>query len=320
MNKLIAKQWHQSLWILYLIAIATLCYLFLNFDDCWATIRYVLKHIQLDTLLLMMLFTLANLLIRACRWHFLVKRIDIQQSLWQSILNYLSGFAFTLTPGKVGEQIRIITLKQNQGAAWKDLLMIALTDRWLDSYSFILLLFGWVVYPHAWHYITCPILAMLTFILLPSNLRMLCQIKAIQKLITPNKNIGSFFASLAKMKNSTFLLISALSSGGWLLEVYALKWLINHYDHSITYIQCLNIFTLASLSGLISLIPGGVGGFELNAIYMLTKLTLDTPIASLIIISFRISTIGFSTMAGLAVFLWITLQKTYRNIYKNTLY
>ena len=46
-------------------------------------------------------------ILRFCRWHWLMRRAGYGPRPWPALLAYLSGFAFTATPGKVGELIRI---------------------------------------------------------------------------------------------------------------------------------------------------------------------------------------------------------------------
>jgi hypothetical protein len=46
-------------------------------------------------------------LLRYARWHWLLRRAGCQTPVGRGFLAYLSGFAFTATPGKVGELLRI---------------------------------------------------------------------------------------------------------------------------------------------------------------------------------------------------------------------
>lgn len=56
---------------------------------------------------LLLLCALAALLIRFGRWHWLLTRAGSRCNFAPGVLAYFAGFAFTATPGKVGELIRI---------------------------------------------------------------------------------------------------------------------------------------------------------------------------------------------------------------------
>ena len=55
----------------------------------------------------LMFFALVSFGLRYARWFYLLRLAGSHVSVWQGWLAYLSGFAFTATPGKVGELVRI---------------------------------------------------------------------------------------------------------------------------------------------------------------------------------------------------------------------
>ena len=62
--------------------------------------------------------TLLNYFLRGVRFHYYLRQIGLKNiSLWTSLRVFIGGFSLTLTPGKVGELIRVIWLKNLTGAS-----------------------------------------------------------------------------------------------------------------------------------------------------------------------------------------------------------
>jgi len=63
--------------------------------------------------------SLVSYLLRYVRWHWLLSRTGNKTPMVVGFLAYLAGFAFTATPGKVGELVRIRYLAPLGVAPWK---------------------------------------------------------------------------------------------------------------------------------------------------------------------------------------------------------
>ena len=61
----------------------------------------------LDFLPVAMSMSLLSYVLRYFRWHWLLRRAGKSMPAWPGFLAYLSGFALTATPGKIGELLRI---------------------------------------------------------------------------------------------------------------------------------------------------------------------------------------------------------------------
>lgn len=59
-----------------------------------------------DTLALVVLLSLINYAVRAVRWRWYLARLGYPYPVGQSVAIFVSGFAFTLAPGKLGEMVR----------------------------------------------------------------------------------------------------------------------------------------------------------------------------------------------------------------------
>ena len=63
--------------------------------------------------------SLLSYLVRYMRWYWLLSRVGNKTNVMSGLLAYLAGFAFTATPGKVGELVRIRYLTPQGVPPWR---------------------------------------------------------------------------------------------------------------------------------------------------------------------------------------------------------
>jgi len=73
----------------------------------------------LSILPILMGFSLLSYLVRYLRWYWLLNRTGDKIEVVFGFLAYLAGFAFTATPGKVGELMRIRYLAPRGVPPWR---------------------------------------------------------------------------------------------------------------------------------------------------------------------------------------------------------
>lgn len=76
----------------------------------YGDIRESLRGFQVSRFLLAVALATANYVLRIVRWEFYLRRLGIRIPPVDSALSFLSGFAFTMTPSKVGEVFKSAVL------------------------------------------------------------------------------------------------------------------------------------------------------------------------------------------------------------------
>jgi uncharacterized protein (TIRG00374 family) len=96
--------------------------------------------------------TLLNYLLRGARFHYYLGQIGVRNiSLWTSLRVFVGGFSLTLTPGKVGELIRLYWLKNICNADPARVAPSILVDRVIDGLAMaVLATVGLLAYPQYW--------------------------------------------------------------------------------------------------------------------------------------------------------------------------
>jgi uncharacterized membrane protein YbhN (UPF0104 family) len=115
-----------------MIAFAAWCALSLRADLARMSFGPVLH--SWDVVLLAMLLSILNYVLRIVRWKWYLDRLGRSLTFGFAALTYVAGFAFTLSPGKVGEVAR--------GYSIADALLITIVCRIVTLWLAVCL--GWV--------------------------------------------------------------------------------------------------------------------------------------------------------------------------------
>ena len=251
----------------------------------------------------------AHYVIRACRWHIMVRTGGVSTPLAVNVLHFFGGFAMTATPGRVGELVRLRWLMRETGKGFGHLLPIAFADRAIELASIVGLIalalavsnlgsgaVWWVLAAGAGvTWIACrPGLLIRVFNALHMASgrrwpRLFVKLRRLTRRLYPF------------MRPAVFLPVLALGIVGWGFEGLAFWLLLDWLDAGIGLPTATAIFLIAVLSGALSGLPGGLGGTEATsvALLLLQGVSLDTAILATAVI--RIATLWFAVATGFAV-------------------
>ncbi|MCL4538746.1 MAG: flippase-like domain-containing protein, partial [Bacteroidetes bacterium] len=109
-----------------------------------------LRQFPLNTLCVILALVIVGWLLRGWRFYYYLRQIGARVPLTYSLNAFLAGFALTGTPGKVGEAVKGVFLKDDYGIPVTRVVGIVMVERLMDLWgvlilgSFSLLLFsGW---------------------------------------------------------------------------------------------------------------------------------------------------------------------------------
>jgi len=99
-----------------------------------------LKNMQYSYFIFAIILWVASELVRIFRWHLFLKEIEDKVPFKANVFYYLSGFAFSLSPGRIGEVIRSPYLKRDYGIPISKTAPIVFVERFYDLLGMILVL------------------------------------------------------------------------------------------------------------------------------------------------------------------------------------
>jgi len=276
-----------------------------GWEETWAQ----LMQLSLGQIVLLLALSLANYFARAIRWHLFARKLGLPTTLLQDTRHFLGGFALTVTPGRVGELIRMRWLRRETGWAFERTAPLVVVDRAADLAAMGALLGVALALSAGGIAFAVPVavlaIAAAFVATRPSLLRWAVTIGWRITGVFPRlwARIRTAAKSLALFRGIDLTLpVAALSIAGWLAEGYALYLLLIWMDAPIDFWMAVAIFIFASLAGGLTGAPGGLGGAEAAIIALLATqgvgLEVSVPATAVI----RLTTLWFAIVIGMAVF------------------
>lgn len=249
--------------------------------------------------------SLCSYCFRYLRWRWLLRRSGYPVTWGYGFIAYIAGFAFTATPGKVGELIRIRYFTK-VGVPQDISFGAFIYERALDL--IVVLTLASLAISHK-DLLTVAIIFVLIFIALLTtiafNSRLLTRVSTVFKersyfrLEKIALTIRDGLVSCRSWFTPLDLAVSiGLGLAAWGLTSYAFMWLLEDLAISIAPISAFSIYPLAMLAGAASMLPGGVGSTELTIVILLGFYGVASTTAVLAAVGIRFATIWFSVLAG----------------------
>ena len=275
----------------------------------WEQTRTELSRLSLWQFGILLVLSLGNYGLRGLRWHLFTRSLGLRTSLAQNFRHFLGGFAMSVTPGRIGELVRMRWLSRETGWAIERTAPLALVDRASDLAAMALLLgvsvsFGTGMMRGA---LPVTLLALGTAVLATRPVLLAAIVTAFYRL---TGRLPRVFARLrhAARSLSTFtsggVLATALGLGlvGWAAEGYAFFLLLGWFGTDLGLARAMAIFLFATLAGGLTGSPGGVGGAEAAMIALLSMdgVPLEVSLTATAII--RVTTLWFAVAIGMVAF------------------
>ncbi|HEY0202159.1 MAG TPA: lysylphosphatidylglycerol synthase transmembrane domain-containing protein [Burkholderiaceae bacterium] len=259
--------------------------------------------------------SLFNYGLRFLRWEACLRRLSaVRIERWLHWLYYLAGFAFTTTPGKAGEALRGVFLKQH-GLDYRASLAAFLYERVLDlaavvamaalaaqafpRYTFVLWLTLAAVAAGLWLLLSGTLTARLRWL----QDRLGGRVSALAgKLVAL---LGDAATVLAWRPLLGGLVVGLVA---WGAEGLGLYYALHALGASVSLPLTLGVYALSMLVGALSFVPGGLGTAEATMVLCLTSLGCPLPTALTATLICRAATLWFAVVLGLLACLGISLR------------
>jgi len=272
----------------------------------------VLRHmtgLRVPVLLAVFGLALSNYLLRAWRWHRYSRALALDIGPRESATYFLAGLSMGATPGKLGEALRLWMIARDHGYTYSRTVPLFLADRLNDVQALLLLC---VVGAAASLDSLVPAAAGAALVVALSLLLAHGDLlrRAVGALYAASaRRGGRWFARARRVLRLTSGLLTrrvavpalALGVAAWGAECAALHLILDGFGAQTTAYQALFVYAFATLAGALSMLPGGIGGFEAASVLLLVSAGVDTATAVAATAIVRVATLWFSVALGLAV-------------------
>lgn len=265
-----------------------------------------LSQLKLSYIFPLVILGFVSMVIKGLRQHILLKKINVNLSLKNSLLLFFAGLSMIVTPGGSGELIKSYFLKKKYGYDMRRTFPIVFVERFNDLLAMVSI----IAFSLAFFNIkdVAILLVIIGFIL-----AFLYVIIRIQKLFSQTTRflakipkLNRFISDMTESYDAFYLLTSKnIIIKSWLISIAAwsfdavviyLIFIAFGLDFNIVYTTIISFTSI--LFGSISLLPAGIGLTELTLVGFLADKGVELSLATSIVIMMRIVGIWYATLLG----------------------
>jgi uncharacterized membrane protein YbhN (UPF0104 family) len=257
------------------------------------------------TLPALMVMSLLSYVLRYARWHWLLLRTHSAGPLLDGWLAYLAGFAFTATPGKVGELVRIRYFHA-QGVAPARVLAAFVFERALDLIVVGLIATLSIHEPRLLGIALGFVATVLAVVvLLASKPALLGRASAhlrrrgFHGLARTTRTLQTGLLGCRAWLNPLDISVALLLGGlAWSLTALSFVWLLMQLDIALPAGLAFSLYPTAMLAGAASMLPAGIGATEVTLVALLATHAVPLGTATLAAVGIRFSSLWFAVCCG----------------------
>ena len=301
--------WLLALTIAYVLA----SLLALAFSEQLLT---VVTAIPARVFLFFILLVSVALALRTIRWCYIVRQTGLSVRWRDAAQIYVGGFPMALTPGRIGELWRAWVLASKWKIGYRRALPLVFCDRLLDLNVLLLFAAIGVFGPAVYHWPAITAVAFfLPLMLLLFKPRWCARLVKIGYAIF-GKRLRRHFAALLTVcrhialviRPSLYLPAFALSLLAWSMEALAIAMAAASLGGTLSLHNAMATVGLGNIAGVLTFLPGGIGGQETAMIYLIQHNGNALPVAIAITGMARIGTIFFAALLGSPFFINLSRQ------------
>ena len=279
-----------------------------------------LKGFDWRLLPLILLLTFANYCLRWVKWQYYLKILDIGPlRRVDSIMLFFGGLGMTMTPGKAGEWVKSILLKQMCGTPLSHSAPIVIAERLSDGLAMLLLASVGTVAFRLGVEVLALVLALGAIAVVTAQsrrltLRLLDGAERVPRVSRHVARVRVFYLSIHRLLQWRSLgLAVGLGLVSWFGECVAfflVLWGLGIEPSGLLLLQATFILAMATLVGSVSMLPGGLGTAEGSIAFLLVATVgASSQLAAAATLLIRLCTLWFGVSVGLAA-LTVILRKT----------
>ena len=291
--------------ILILIAVIGIYAIFLFVSD-YNIISEKIFNFKIEYIPIILLIVPCSWLALYSRWILLLKKNKIQLPYKENFLIYFAGFALVVSPGKSGELLKSILMKNKFNIPPSSSVPIILVERLYDLIGAVLAAFLGIWFLGTEFFliiIVAIIILIIVFSAIFSQQFFKLILNLLEKIRFLERITKSLPASIDIIKNLAkgriVIISSLLTMGYWILESLALYFVLLGFGiDSIYFLNLVTTYALSLFIGAISLIPGGVGVTEGSLVGLLSIQGIEITMALVVVVLTRIFTLWYSVIVG----------------------
>jgi uncharacterized protein (TIRG00374 family) len=246
-----------------------------------------------------------NYLLRALRWEYYLRLLAVRLPLLKSLGIFLASLLFVITPGRLGEVAKSYFVnKVDCTVPVSRTVPVVLAERLVDLLATALLAAaGLATFSMGWEILLVCGVIVGGMIALISSRRLMqavfSRLNRIPRLARAMPHILEMYEGAYTLMRPRPLLISlVLSVPAWFTECLGLYLVLGAFGVHVPLLAATFTYTLATLIGALSMLPGGLGATEGSLAVMLAGVGVDPGVALAATFITRACTLWFAVGLG----------------------
>lgn len=312
------KAGHLKRKLLFIAFASLLAYVALALFADAREIAAVSRAFDWSLLPVLLALAAANYLSRFVRWEAYLRRQAIRVPLFDSFTIFLAGLFMSITPGKLGELLKSFLLRRRHGIPVAESASVIIGERFTDLTSVLLLSVAGVWGLGLGLDIFLAGLALVLVFLLgvfwtaPARYLLGLAVEAARRRGKAPSVEGlreKIELTLQRVRGILrpwpFVLGNGIGAFAWGAEALAYYLLIDAVGGDVTILQAVFVYSVATIAGAVSMLPGGLIATEgsMMGLMMLLNLVPDNATGVFVTILIRFCTLWFAVLVGLLAFL-----------------
>ena len=237
-------------------------------------------------------------MLRFWRWQRYLARLEIEVPPGRSFSIFVAGLSGTITPAKLGEVLKCALLQRSFGVPVRRSVPIVLAERVTDASGVVVLAVAAGAGTNRWPLLALALAGVAAIVLVVRS-----------PLLERFSRLGEApEAARALLETRLLLGMTVLSAVSWFFECLAAYVCVRGLHLDLSLVDTVVVFSVGSLAGALSFLPGGLGvaeGSMTGLIQVLGDVPKAAAVAATVLI--RVATLWFAValgLVGLAVEEW----------------
>jgi uncharacterized membrane protein YbhN (UPF0104 family) len=234
--------------------------------------------------------TALNYVLRFWRWQRYLARVEISVPSGRSFSVFLAGLTMTITPAKLGELLKSGLLRRSFAVPVRRSAPVVLAERVTDATGVVVLAAAGGAATHSWPPLVIALVAVVAAVVVVRS-----------PLLDRFAVLGEAPAAARALLSTPLLVgMTVLSAVSWLFECLAAYVCVRGLRLDLSFPDTIVVFTLGSLAGALSFLPGGLGVAEGSMTILIRALgDVSKASAAAATLLIRLATLWFAVALGL---------------------
>jgi uncharacterized protein (TIRG00374 family) len=302
--------------LLLIVLLSAVGYLAFSLWGGWQDVVAAMVRVGFVGTALALALSLVNYGLRFVRWQKYLALLGHHVDWQDSLRIYIAGFGLTILPGKAGEAIRSVFLK-NHGVTYPESLAAFFSEHFSNLISMLLLVsIGLWVYPPAKPLVVILGVLILTGLVVLQQIKWLKALRAMVQKKLPVRPAHFITSAIEVVLHSgrcfrlpMLLYGIALGLVAWGAEGVAFYYIMHVLGSDLSLPTALFIYAFSMLVGALSFLPGGLGGAEATMVTLLILNQVAQPQAVAATVLIRLATLWFAVLLGVISLVMIERKK-----------